>query len=423
MKKKVCVYTCITGNYDELKEIDNNLIDKDIDYYCFTNNKNIKSKTWNVVYIEDFSLSNHMLNRKIKMLGHETINNDYDVLVWLDGNILLKKKISVFLKEQCNLDKYPFVAFKHPDRDCIYDEAIACIKLKKDKKEIIEKQMEFYRKDRYPKHAGLCEMSIFIRKTNDSIVNETMSLWYEMINKYSKRDQLSFMWCVKKKNMMLQQIPLNISNNKYFSKVEHFKFRSNNIKCYRLYFGDSDDFLMSKVVDGNYKINNEIYKIENVKIPNDTSLIEYEVCDLPGVIFDDLKVDCKGFKKFEALNFYHLHIWDIFFDSRGKIKLYGNFKKGDVINISVCLKILNMEQVIDIANVIEETGNTNIENLKIMYKKEIDICKTQLNEMSEECIKVKSKLNDLEEELASIKTNIIWIIKEKIRKKLKKVTK
>ena len=40
---KICVYTCITGNYDNLIEINN--IEEGIDYICYTNNKEIKSKT------------------------------------------------------------------------------------------------------------------------------------------------------------------------------------------------------------------------------------------------------------------------------------------------------------------------------------------------------------------------------------------
>ena len=65
--KRICVYTCITGDYDNLKEIKNK--EKNIDYYCFTNNKNIKSKTWKVEYIEDKKLSNIILARKTKILG------------------------------------------------------------------------------------------------------------------------------------------------------------------------------------------------------------------------------------------------------------------------------------------------------------------------------------------------------------------
>ena len=51
---KICVYTCITGDYDNLNEIKN--IEKGIDYICYTNNKKIKSKTWKVKYITDDSL-------------------------------------------------------------------------------------------------------------------------------------------------------------------------------------------------------------------------------------------------------------------------------------------------------------------------------------------------------------------------------
>ena len=40
-KNKICVYTCITGDYDNPKEILK--LEKGIDYYCFTNNKKIKS--------------------------------------------------------------------------------------------------------------------------------------------------------------------------------------------------------------------------------------------------------------------------------------------------------------------------------------------------------------------------------------------
>ena len=58
--KKVCVYTCITGNYDNLNEITPEVYEENIDYYCFTNNQNIKSDTWNVVYIKNNGLSNHL---------------------------------------------------------------------------------------------------------------------------------------------------------------------------------------------------------------------------------------------------------------------------------------------------------------------------------------------------------------------------
>ena len=42
--EKICVYTCITGNYDDLKEV--KVKEDNIDYICFTNNKGLSSNSW-----------------------------------------------------------------------------------------------------------------------------------------------------------------------------------------------------------------------------------------------------------------------------------------------------------------------------------------------------------------------------------------
>ena len=63
--EKICVYTCITGNYDNLKDV---LVKEDnVDYICFTDNKYLSSSTWKIMYIEDKTLTAHYLSRKIKM--------------------------------------------------------------------------------------------------------------------------------------------------------------------------------------------------------------------------------------------------------------------------------------------------------------------------------------------------------------------
>lgn len=413
--EKICVYTCITGNYDELKEIDENLIEKDVDYYCFTNNKNIKSKTWNVVYIEDFSLTNHMLNRKIKMLGYGKLNNDYDVLVWMDGNVQLRKKITSFIREQCKLDKYSFCAFKHPDRSCIYDEAVACVKLKKDNKEIIEKQMKFYRDNGYPRNNGLCEMAVFVRRTKDKKVLETMNLWYKMITEYSKRDQLSFMWCVREKKLLLQIIPLSISNNKYFMRTEHYKEDARQISKYRLYFGDSNVFEIGRVVDGEYIVDNGIYKIENVNVPVDTNVIEFEVCDISGVEFSDFEVISKEETNAIFYNYTVLNNKNVFFNNSCKIVIYGNFKESEKISISIKLRVTDIEEWITVIHEYSEkyedllTKNKKMEEK--VYKKEQELQKVErdLENKNQEVCNLKEKLD-------AIVNSKGWIILEKLRK-------
>ena len=107
---KICVYTCITGNYDNLIEINN--IEEGIDYICYTNNKEIKSKTWKVEYIQDDNLTNVQLARKIKILGTPKLAK-YDVVVWIDGRIYFEKSIKDFIKKYVDLKNYDLVGFKH----------------------------------------------------------------------------------------------------------------------------------------------------------------------------------------------------------------------------------------------------------------------------------------------------------------------
>ena len=265
MKKKIAVYTCITGDYDNLKEIDN--MEKEIDYYCFTNNKSIKSNTWNVIYIEDDKLDNHMLSRKIKMLGHPIINENYDISVWMDGSIVFQKKISDFVKKY--LKKNHFAAFKHHERNCIYDEAIECIRLKKDNKNTIINQMKFLKKEQFPENYGLYEMTVFIKEHNNPTVIETMNLWFDMISKYSKRDQLSFMYCIWKTGLKIDEINLNIFDN------EWFKYKMHNDNSYKIYLDYGNGFSENNTIIKKYKLIDKKNRV-SVKIPDGVKNIRFD---------------------------------------------------------------------------------------------------------------------------------------------------
>ena len=130
--KKICVYTCITGDYDNVHEVKKK--ETGVDYLLFTNNKSVVSNSWQVVYIEDPNLDNQRLSRKIKMLGHPIIDQNYEISVWQDASVVFQKSVVTFV--QTYLKNNSFAAFLHHVRDCIYDEAMACIKKKKDKKEV-----------------------------------------------------------------------------------------------------------------------------------------------------------------------------------------------------------------------------------------------------------------------------------------------
>ena len=178
MRTKTCIYTCITGDYDDLHEIKKP--EKDIDYLCFTNNKSLKSKTWRVIYIKDEGLTNHLLSRKIIMLGHPIINENYDISVWMDGSVVWDRPVSEFIKTY--LKSKPFVAFRHHARSSIHEEALACLTFRKDTKDSLTKALKFLEKTGFPDDIGLYEMTVFIKRHNDPQVIQTMNTWFDTIS-------------------------------------------------------------------------------------------------------------------------------------------------------------------------------------------------------------------------------------------------
>ena len=336
--KKICVYTCITGNYDIVNEINNK--EKDIDYYMFTNNKNIKSKTWNIVYINNNKLDNQRLSRKIKMLGHKSINNKYDYYVWMDASVIWKKSIRKFVNQ--NIKNNNFAAFKHAYRNCIYEEAKECIKLRKDSKENILKHIEYLKKEKYPENNGLYEMTVFIRKNNDPLVEKTMKQWFDMVCNYSKRDQLSFMFCVYKNNLKIDTIPGNVWNNDWFTHSRHNNTKQ--VTDFRVYYGDSNLNPYDINIDYLYpcKIENNTYSINTI-IPIDTEIIEVEITNVACVTYDNLYTSLKTDKVF-IFNTIPYNDKNIFYNDQGIIRFEGNFKKGDNLKIKIDLDYLSESQ-------------------------------------------------------------------------------
>ena len=268
MKNKIAVYTCITGDYDNLKEI--NYMEENVDYFCFTNNKNITSKTWKVIYIEDEQLSNVKLARKIKCLGHPIINKKYDILVWMDGAVVFKKKIADFVNMYLK-ENDVIAAFKHNSRTTIKEEAEACFLAKKETKTNINKLMKFYEKEKYPDNNGLIESTVFIRRTGNKQLNKTMNLWFDMIFNFTKRDQLSFNYCIYKTGLKVHWINENVFNNSWFD----WKAHNNNDKSYKIYLDYGDGFSESNVIIKKYQTIGKKSRVD-VEIPNGVKNIRFD---------------------------------------------------------------------------------------------------------------------------------------------------
>jgi hypothetical protein len=185
---KVIIYTANIGDYDN--DISHNVID-----YPFYK-------------INCKGVSNSRLYaREIKLNPHKFLP-DHDYSIWIDSNLQMINPKFDF--------GYDIVTWKHPIRNCVYEEANECIRLKKDNSETIFKQIQKYRIENYPESNGMINSSFLIRK-NTPKMQEFCEAWWNELKNNSIRDQLSFNYIFNKFNLSI----LLLNSYEGFRKLPH----------------------------------------------------------------------------------------------------------------------------------------------------------------------------------------------------------
>ena len=197
---KIVCYTCITGGYDAL--LQPSLLNIGIDFICFSDIAIANSLAWKIRPIpkELSYLSNVKKQRIIKICPHRYLK-EYDISIWVDGNIQVVGDMLKFANEY-DFEKTSLYTRIHPQRNCIYKEAQACIAIKKDLKQTIEAQVNRYKLEGYPENAGMYETGVILRKHNDMKCQLVCNLWASELLKGSHRDQLSFNYACWKSHFL-----------------------------------------------------------------------------------------------------------------------------------------------------------------------------------------------------------------------------
>jgi hypothetical protein len=227
-KKKKVIYTCISGPYDALR--DPKFINSEYDYICFTDQKFV-SNVWEIRPLPAGleGLTQVKKQRKVKTCPHLYLK-EYDFSVWVDANIDILGSVEEYVKANCPIEKGVFAVGEHPQRKCIYDEAEACVKLKKDTREHIDPQMARYRAEGFPKNYGLPQTCIVFRYHNDPRCIRLDETWWAEIEKGSHRDQLSFNYASwKNQDVKINYLDKNIFRSKSFRWAGGHRFKPTTI--------------------------------------------------------------------------------------------------------------------------------------------------------------------------------------------------
>lgn len=201
--KKIVIYSCITGNYDNGKEPyykSNN-----IDYIMYTSN-DVSGWTRKEIPDKIKKLNNPILiNRYLKFHPHELFEEKYDYSIYIDGNIEIISDLSVLTSLVNN--KYGFAFHRHYSRNCAYDEAKFCIAYKKGNSKKIKEQMKKYETEKFPKNYGLLEGNVIVNDLkNERARNIMEQIWNELNIAQTFRDQLTIPYVLWKNNIETKEI-------------------------------------------------------------------------------------------------------------------------------------------------------------------------------------------------------------------------
>lgn len=198
---KKCVFTYVTNNYDKL--VQPKVITPGWDYICFSDTP-IKTNTiWDVRPFNDIDMKVTCPKRRanaVPMKYYDYIDGSYDIAVCIDGNMEILSDMDKFLEDHnFSIDNVDLMLPKHPQRDCIYDEADAIIKLRKDDLKHVRKHVEYLKIEKYPRNFGLHETGTIVISRKSKNVESLFRQWRNIyMSMPSKRDQMSFdysWWC------------------------------------------------------------------------------------------------------------------------------------------------------------------------------------------------------------------------------------
>ena len=208
---RIVVYTAIAGgDRDTLVDPPRTL---GVDYVCFTDQP-FTSKVWDVRPFSWIDRENVRTAKHPKVLPHRYFP-DHEMSVWIDGNILpgnddIIKLVNGYLADS------DMALHRHPDRDCIYEEAEVVIHFKQDYPHLVKQMVDRYKAAGVPKSNGLYNCGRIIRRHHAPEIKEAMELWWREIVTGSSSDQFSLSYVLWKTGVTPKIIEGDLRNHPSF---------------------------------------------------------------------------------------------------------------------------------------------------------------------------------------------------------------
>lgn len=196
------IYTAVVGGYDNIQQPA--VVAPGFDYILFTNDtQETRIGLWQVRSIPYHNKENTRIARWVKTHPHELLP-EYDYSLWMDSNVIVDDPAFWEIVNDKIDSGCPLASFDHNVRSCIYEEALVICSLRIDSLKNVLPEMRHIHAEAYPRNNGLCETNVVLRRHHTPLIVAMDKDWWQMIDTYSKRDQLSFNYVVWKHAVPLE---------------------------------------------------------------------------------------------------------------------------------------------------------------------------------------------------------------------------
>ena len=158
-----------------------------------------------------------------EILSENVTGKKYDYTFYIDGSLRITCDIKPLVYSLIE-DGRKIAIHNHYCRNCLYVEAAACVYMKKLQYNEAIQQIQAYKREGFPENFGLFETPVIIRKCNDSKLASVMQDWWQEIERYTHRDQLSLTYVLWKNGLdcsYIFSLGNNVWENPYFMYYPH----------------------------------------------------------------------------------------------------------------------------------------------------------------------------------------------------------
>ena len=214
------VYTAICGAYDVLKPAAAQTVA--CDFVALTNGELAAVPGWGLRKMVGFRESSpRMMSRLPKTQPSVFFPvGQYRYAIWIDGSVQITSPDFVTTMIAA-LQGQPLATWEHPQRDCIYDEAVVCAALPKYAGHDLLGQVATYREAGYPEHNGLPACGTVVWDMAHPAHHAVSAAWWAEHQQWGTMDQLSLPYVLWQRGLWWDAIPGHVWRNDLVRFIQH----------------------------------------------------------------------------------------------------------------------------------------------------------------------------------------------------------